>query len=168
MPDREQLEKMTEREINSLEILLWGRTMRSAVTLEEFVRLATEQGMTREAIKNALITDLNEGGRIFGEFRNAMRATGSGTLNRFRDVAQYSEMDIAETKYRWVAVLVNTCPDCEDRHAQIKTWNEWESEGLPRSGHTVCKQHCRCVLLSEKSLEVNVIKRLSRRKNIKK
>lgn len=164
MPDREKAQVMIDREMETMQIVLWGRTMRSAVTIEEYVQVAVSQGMSKKAIRDYLLKDLEEGGRIFGEFRNAIKATGNGSLNRFRDVAQYSDMDIGEKKYRWVAVLVNTCPDCEDRHAKVRSWDEWEALGLPRSGNTVCKQHCRCVLLPEESVEVDVIKRGKRKK----
>ena len=55
-----------------------------------------------------------------------------------------------------------TCPDCKDRHNRVKTWDEWEEEGLPRTGATVCMQYCHCVLIPEKFIEIGEIDRSKR------
>ena len=151
------------REIETLEIFLWGPSMRGAVSIEEFVRASKAQGVSDAVIKADLLTDLNEGGRIFGEFRNAIRATGEGSVNRFRDLPVYSEFGTGQQMYRWVAVLSNTCPTCEDLHGNVMTWEEWETNGVPRARKTECKQHCRCVLLPAESTEMEPVKRARRK-----
>lgn len=42
-----------------------------------------------------------------------------------------------------------TCPDCLPRinSEEVKTLKEWESIGTPRSGWSVCGEHCRCDLV---------------------
>jgi hypothetical protein len=97
--------------------------------------------------------DLAEGGRIFGEFRRALVPTFSGSVNRFRDVGSLLSFDI-KSVFRWIAVLINTCPDCLERHGRTHTWGEWEEEGLPRAGATVCKEHCKCVLIPADATEL--------------
>ncbi len=159
MPNKEELTALTQREFETLEIYLWGSSMRSAVTIEEFIKVSLAQGASKEAVKEYLLNDLKTGGRIFGEFKSATKATAKGSVHRFRDTAEFSELGTGGQKYRWVAVLVNTCPDCEVRHGVIKTWDDWEAEGLPRAGYTVCKQHCRCVLFPAESTEMEIIKR---------
>lgn len=154
MPDKEIFDKLSDREIETLQIMLWAKAARTSVTIEEYVQIRVLQGASYESIRNDLLTDLNEGGRIFGEFRRAIRATANGTINRFRDNAQFSELGIDKT-YKWAAVLVRTCPDCMDRHGREQTWEEWEAEGLPRTGQTVCKENCRCMLIPG---EMSVIK----------
>ena len=53
-------------------------------------------------------------------------------------------------RFRWVSVgSPNVCPDCESRIDQVLTWNEWEAEGLPASGFSVCKENCYCQLVPE-------------------
>ena len=39
------------------------------------------------------------------------------------------------------------CVDCKGRIGVIKTWNQWESVGLPSSGFSVCKAYCYCQLV---------------------
>ena len=158
MPDKEILKAGIDRELEVLEIALTTKVTRTAVTLEEYINIRLTQGVTLKAIETDLLKDLEEGGRIFGEFRNAMKATYGGSLLRFRDIGQVAEIGI-DTKYRWVAVLINTCPDCLVRHGNVATWDKWEAEGLPRTGQTVCKENCKCVLIPDKATKTEPIYR---------
>ena len=146
------------REIATLDIVLAAKVGRTALTLEEYIRVRHAQGATLEIIRADLLTDLEEGGRIFGEFINALKPTFGGSIHRFRDIGVLAENG-AKQKYRWVAVLVNTCPDCLDRHNKIKLWADWEEDGLPRTGAKVCKENCKCVLLPEKVTELEPVMR---------
>lgn len=147
-----------EKELTTLDIVLAAKIGRSALTLEEYIQMRQSQGATMEAIRSDLLTDLETGGRIFGEFKNALMPTFVGSTRRFRDVGALAEMGIS-TKYRWVAVLINTCPDCLKRHNQVQDWTQWEEEGLPRSGATVCGQNCHCVLIPAEAVELEPVKR---------
>lgn len=144
------------RELSTLDIILSSKVGRTALALEEYIQMRLAQGSTLEIIRNDLLTDLKEGGRIFGEFINSLKPTFAGSTSRFRDIGALAEMGIS-TKYRWVAVLINTCPDCLERHNQSKKWEDWESEGLPRTGATVCKEHCKCVLIPEEATALEPI-----------
>jgi len=165
VPDKEALTALVIREIKSLEILLWGGAMRSAITLEEYIGLRVAQGVGKEIIKAELLLDLETGGRIFGEFRRSVQATANGSIHRFRDAGMTSEIGL-DTNYKWVAVLVNTCPDCMDRHGREQSWEEWENEGMPRTGHTVCRQNCKCMLIPEDATNTEVIKRDKRKSRL--
>jgi len=155
---RKSAQDRVDRELNSLDILLLGRVERTALTIEEYIDFRLAQGATLDIIKADLLIDLEEGGRIFGAFRNSLRPTFEGSTSRFRDVGALSEMGISG-EYQWVAVLVNTCPDCLDRHGDIKTMAEWEIEGVPRSGATVCAENCKCVLLPAEVAELTPVYR---------
>lgn len=162
MPKQDELfTEFLDREIQAMEIFLAAKASKTAITLEEYIQTRILLGASKESIEADLVKDLEEGGRIFSEFRNAIRATSNGIINRVRDNAVFSEVGI-DTQYRWVAVLVNTCPDCLDRHNRVQKWDEWESEGLPRTGQTVCKENCRCVLLPSSTIEIAPIKREKR------
>lgn len=149
-----------EKELITLDIILVAKIDRTALTLEEYIQMRLSQGTNLEIIREDLLTDLKEGGRIFGEFRNAIKPTFFGSTSRFRDIGELAELGLTG-KWRWVAVTlgteIKTCPDCEDRHNLVKTWNEWEAEGLPRTNATVCEQWCRCVLVSEEAVETGPI-----------
>jgi len=145
-----------DKELATLEIVVNGKIGRTLITLEEYIQMRQAQGATLEVIRADLLTDLEQGGRIFGEFINAMKPTFAGSINRFRDVGTLTELGV-DIKYRWVAVLINTCPDCLERHNQSQKWEDWEAEGLPRSGATVCGQNCKCVLIPEEIAEAEPI-----------
>lgn len=147
-----------QRELETMEIFLVAKASRTAITIEEYIQTRLKQGADPAVIEADLIKDLEEGGRIFGEFRNAVQATAKGVINRSRDNAIFADLGIA-TPYRWVAVLRNTCPDCLERHNQVKTWLEWELEGLPRTGMTVCRDNCQCLLLPAATTETEPIQR---------
>lgn len=158
---RKLFNEFAEREGETMEIFLISKMQRTRITLEEYVQVRRLQGTSKEIIEKELLEDLEEGGRIFGEFRNAIRATANGIINRSRDNAVFSSVGV-DQKYRWVAVLVNTCPDCLERHGKVMAWEEWEDEGLPRTGQTVCRENCRCVLLPAETTAIEPIKREKR------
>lgn len=160
-PDEQKdkiLNDLNQREIETMEIFLTSRATRTAVTIEEYIQSRLKQGTDPAVIEADLLKDLNEGGRIFGEFRTAIRSTTKGVINRTRDNAIFADLGIL-TPYRWIAVLKNTCQDCLERHNQVKTWAEWELEGLPRTGATICKDNCQCLLLPSATTEIDPIMR---------
>lgn len=166
MTDFNSFNDMTNFEAEAMLILLTSKATKSALTIEEFINLARLQGATDAAIKKELLADLEEGGRLFGEFRNAIAATSNGVIARMRDSAQFAE-DLDVQDYLWVAVLSNSCPDCVERHGQIKTMDEWEQEGLPRAGFTVCKEHCQCILVDASKSVLKPIVRGTRLRSAK-
>lgn len=155
------LNALVTRELQTLEIYLTAKASRTAISLEEYINTRLLQGASEQSIERDLIDDLENGGRIFSEFRNAIRATTNGSIHRSRDTAMFSDegKTIAQEQYRWTAVLINTCPDCLDRHGRAQTLAEWEAEGLPRSGVTVCKENCKCVLLPARTVALEPIQR---------
>lgn len=147
------------REIEIMEIYLWANAARSAITIEEYVRTRILAGTSPEIIRQELLTDLKAGGRIFGEFTKAISATANGIMARTRDIAQIDEHGL-DQPFRWVAVIdKRTCPDCDVRHNKVKMWDDWEAEGLPRTGATICRHFCRCVLTPEDAPVVEPVKR---------
>jgi len=61
-----------------------------------------------------------------------------------------------ELTFTWRAVGDKSmCPDCADRHGLNGfTLDEWQSRGLPGTGHTQCQGNCRCVMLPDNLLTV--------------
>ena len=158
MPDAKDLNQNINIDLSTMQIVLRSKAERTSITLKEFIKMSLLNGGSRESIEAELLKDLNEGGRIFGEFRNSVKATTNGVMNRFRDSGEFSEL-LNAPQWRWVAVLVNTCPDCIERHGKVMSMDEWEQEGLPRTGHTVCKENCKCVLLPADSTILEPIRR---------
>lgn len=147
------------KELNTLEIVLTSKVEKTAITLEEYINLRLSQGVSEKVLEADLLKDLEEGGRIFGEFRNALKSAWAGSTGRLRDVGELAELGL-DGLWKWCAVLVNTCPDCVERHNQVKTWNEWEMIGLPRTNATVCEQHCKCVVIPAEIVQAEPVKRV--------
>ena len=115
--------------------------------LEKSVSNMMVNGMTDDAIKTVLETDMKEGGRIFGQFRNDIKSQVVFSINQSAKLGQYKHYDMDKMLFTWVTVGGHkVCPDCDARTGQIKSWAEWEAEGLPGSGWSVCKGYCYCVL----------------------
>ena len=159
MVDPEFADSLVAREIDIMEIYLWANAARSAITIDEYVKTRILSGASKAVIRKELLTDLKEGGRIFGEFTNAIKATANGVMSRTRDIAQIDEHGL-DQPFRWVAILdKRTCPDCEARHNNVKMWDQWETEGLPRTGATRCRHYCRCILTPSNAPEIEPVKR---------
>lgn len=156
--DNDLFDELITKELTVMEIHLEAKAGRTAISIEEYFKSRIAQGVSPETIGKELIDDLENGGKFFNEFRNAIKATAHGNMMRINDAAIAGENGM-DVKYRWIAVFRNTCPDCINRHGEIKTWDSWEAEGLPRSGNTVCGDNCQCMLLPADTTELAPINR---------
>lgn len=132
----------------SMKVSLKAAVTKTTNTLQEYIQKQLLAGVSQDVIRENLSKDLEAGGRIFGEFRNAVKATTQGTIGKQATDAYLSEFG-TEISYTWIAALVNTCEDCLGRHGEVNSYPEWESQGLPRSGWSVCRENCQCVLIPE-------------------
>ena len=158
MADEKLFDEQMARELDAMSIYLTTKAGKTALTLDEFIQSRLLLGSSAQDIESMLLDDLDNNGRIFSEFRRAIKSTARGSINRVRDIGDFSEEGV-DRNYRWSAVLVKTCPDCLERHGQVKTWEGWEAEGLPRTGATVCRENCHCILVPEQFRELEPIKR---------
>lgn len=158
MPNENDFDRLFAKELNAMRLFLSTKVNKTSLTLQEYIQSRLALGTDLEVIRTELIDDLVNNGRMFSEFRRAIKSTATGSVNRVRDNGYFSEFG-TETVYRWVAVLVKTCPDCLERHGKVKRWEEWEAEGMPRTGATVCRENCHCVLVPENYSELEPINR---------
>lgn len=145
----DKIRKRLKVQMASMEIGLSAAVTRTVASLNEIVDRLRLQGLSEKAILTQLEQDLAEGGRVFGEFRRAVKSTTEGTIGSISTDAYLDEFG-TDIDFTWIAALVNTCDDCISRHGDVRQYDEWEKAGLPRSGWSVCKQHCQCVLIPEK------------------
>ena len=142
----------------------------TAIKLDELVGEMIRMGMSREEIRNVLLVDLKEGGRLFGEFRNAIKnITGQAITNASATAERFVYEESKVKEFRWVTAGNNVCPDCERRAGRIEARGYWESVGLPRSGFSVCRGNCNCRIVpatySEDKIE-EVKRRAERKKEL--
>ncbi len=58
--------------------------------------------------------------------------------------------------FEWVTIGdQSVCDDCQDRDGRQQTMAEWEAEGLPRDGATICGDRCRCSLIPTSYLDAD-------------
>jgi len=148
--EEENTQNLKEEDEN---ILLWatlgiGYGIDIFITrLEREIALLRNAGITERAIVDILGNDFATNGRIFGEFRNTIkRGIVSATMHASRlgqDKVYGNSIEM-----QWVSVgSPRICVDCQDRIGEVRTWDEWESLGLPASGFSVCKEFCYCQLI---------------------
>ena len=114
--------------------------------INQQVALMTSNGLSKEAINDVLRADMQGGGRLFGQLQNNTKEQLSGAINQSSRLGQNSEYT-ENDKFIWVTVAGHkVCMDCAGRAGQVMTYGEWESEGLPGTGWSVCKGFCYCII----------------------
>ena len=137
----------------NLQIIIGSQLSKNAaetvLTLEQLITQMQENDMTKDQIRQALMADLNEGGRLFGAFRNQVKNTvknGSGMAANESSKAAFEKAGVKE--YKWVAVGdKSVCKSCERRHGEIGSMDHFKTIGVPRSGFSICQSACRCQLV---------------------
>ena len=86
-----------------------------------------------------------------GRYFNAITAATQGYVFKVADSAMqdaFAFKDI-QNSMRWVTFFTKSCHECAALHNMVLDYKEWKYRGLPRSGVTVCKSHCHCVIIPE-------------------
>lgn len=148
-PDKKnQINEAADRIFQALEINVQAKAERGALTLREYIETQKAMGVSDEILEQALLDDLTNGGRIFGEFNRGLGLDLTGRLGQLSNEASKIEFGPdPEKQMIWIAALVNTCPDCLPRHGEVDTQANWELRGEPRTGWSVCRLNCQCQLL---------------------
>ena len=137
----------------SLEILIANKLSKSAVettlTLEELINSMLQSGMGKDQVRQVLINDLNNSGRIFGTYKNQVKNTVKNGVGINANTSARKTFEEAGVKqYQCVAIGdKSVCPDCEPRHGTVNTLEYFRTVGLPRSGFSICQMNCRCQIL---------------------
>ena len=121
---------------------------RLVLDVNEFVQTMTVSGVSSETIFTALNADIKESGRIFGAFKNKSKAA---IANGIENASNISTSEVFNSKgvrrFTWVTAGGNVCPDCEDRAGMTGDISFFSTLGLPKSGFSVCREHCQCQLV---------------------
>jgi hypothetical protein len=112
------------------------------------VQTQAAAGMSANAIKAGLLNDMQTGGPVFGEIRNSVKGSLVEGINQSSRAGQFQALDPeSDTLFTWVTIAGHkVCLDCAPRGGQQKTLKEWEQEGLPGTGWSVCKGYCYCII----------------------
>jgi hypothetical protein len=112
------------------------------------VQTQAAAGISTNVIKAGLLNDMQTGGLVFGEIKNSVKSSLVEGINQSGRAGQFQALDPeSDTLFTWVTVAGHKiCMDCSPRGGEQKTLKEWEQEGLPGSGWSVCRGHCHCIL----------------------
>ena len=140
----------------------------TALTIEGLVGQLTASGMSKSAIKQTLLSDLQAGGAIFGSFKNQL---GAHTANGIERAGLFSTLQTYKDKgvevLQWVTISdKNSCQDCIDRHGEEGTLKYWQAVGLPMSGFSVCGANCRCEFVASGYKGENLDKPLTKKARV--
>lgn len=121
---------------------------RLVLDVNEFVETMTTSGVTSDTIFTALDSDLKDSGRIFGAFKNKSKATIANGIENASNISASEVFAQANIdRFMWVTAGGNVCPDCEDRAGMTGDISFFSTLGLPKSGFSVCREHCQCQLV---------------------
>ena len=103
-------------------------------------------GIAGTATQGMLATDMLTGGRVFGELRNSIKESLVEGINQSGQAGSFQAYDPdEETLFVWVTVAGHKiCADCAPRGGEQRKLREWENEGMPGTGWSVCGGHCYC------------------------
>jgi hypothetical protein len=126
-----------------------------ALTLTGLVQRMSTSGMSKEVIKETLLRDLREGGQIFGDFRKQFKSNMKWGIEEIARREFEQGLDKVDGMWEWLGISdKKICDDCEARNKKSpQKWIEWESEGLPGTGITICGSNCRCRMVIVESIE---------------
>lgn len=148
------IERVADDVIGALQINIRAKAVKTALTLQEYVDALRARGVADSVIRQNLDDDLTNGGRIFGEFFRGISMDVTGRMGELtRGVSGIKFGFQPDDNLTWVAVSITdgdkACPDCTPRHGEVDTYQNWVLRGLPKTGWSVCRTHCKCVLLRE-------------------
>ena len=140
---------MTLEELRETMIMTISATAeRMVIDLEELIETMRISGASASIIQTTLSTDLKESGRIFGAFRNKSKSIMANGVENASNISAIEVMEEAGVnRWMWVASGTNICPDCESRAGRTGTTEFFDLIGHPKSGFSVCREHCNCTLV---------------------
>ena len=119
---------------------------RFSASINKSVSTMRARGLSESSIQANLTKDMRAGRGAFGELKNSIKESTAQAINQTSRLGQISEYN-EFTNFMWVTVAGHkVCFDCAERSGAILTYEEWEGEGLPGTGWSVCKGYCYCIL----------------------
>lgn len=131
-----------------MQITIRATAERLVLDVNELVATMNVSGATSSEIFDTLSDDLATSGRIFGAFKNKAKASITNGIENAGNIASeriFNEAGVE--RFMWVTAGGNVCPDCEDRAGMTGKLSFFSNLGLPKSGFSVCREHCQCQLV---------------------
>jgi hypothetical protein len=105
-------------------------------------------GRSQDTIRASITTDIANGRLGVGQLRSQINDETEKLQQRFLGQATSDEMNTLDDELlMWYSIGRNTCKDCIARHGTVQTDDEWNIDGQPAMGQTICRTKCQCKLV---------------------
>lgn len=111
-------------------------------------RTQAASGIATSITRGQLAADMATTGAVFGELRNSIKESLAEGINQTSRAGSFQAYDPdADTMFTWVCVAGHRiCKDCAPRAGMSARLEDWEAQGMPGTGWSVCGGHCYCIL----------------------
>jgi len=103
-----------------------------------------------QQVIDVLLDDFDNDGALFRGLKRSLGNTVTSTAGNVENIVTVDQWEEERSGqvYTWICALRLTCPDCLPLHGTSQSYSEWKaSPGLPRTGWSVCRSHCECILI---------------------
>ncbi len=83
--------------------------------------------------------------QVEGDVERSLRTMTKAAIRNYQDARAQEISDKAI--WQCVDAGEDSCPSCEPRHGQVKTFKAWDRLGRPGSAALICSRECRCRLI---------------------
>ncbi len=144
VPTPAAIARMTDAEVNLL-LRRFGVGQDRVELMTQAVERAAQRLVGAEAPTPALVE------KVMASAQAAVRRELQVAAKELTRQYTTREMGVGgETVERWQAVMDKaTCDDCEARHGDVQTHEEWVADGEPGSRNLQCNGQCRCILVPD-------------------
>ena len=120
--------------------------------IDEFFLNAKISGRTHKDVVKELIKAAGDDKGFGVGFAKKIKRVGIDASRREaqqRAMMEYRKLAMPGELYKWVTVSGSPCPDCSLRAGVVLSWSQWQENGRPGDGRTICGFSCNCQLMPE-------------------
>ena len=115
------------------------------------VKVLQMQGMSNEDIIRRMVDDFKNQSGAWKTLEGKIGSTIDFGLNNAANFSANEEVVKAfpdSTGWQWMLEpTADHCETCLQRDGQVKSYQDWESVGVPGAFGTICRQYCQCTLI---------------------
>jgi hypothetical protein len=118
--------------------------------IDVFMKRASVAGYTENEILKQLVLASEQGTGPVAQLAKRLENVERDVLRREASAAEideYRKVSVPDEKWEWITISAKPCPDCEIRAGVVLTYDEWNDQGLPGDGRTICRSSCMCKLM---------------------
>ena len=163
LPKPENLAKLTPEQLRNIlhRFGIDGTEIRNQMLREQSQLASQISKLHRQGIKPDDTMRRQLHGRIKTLNKTLMRRMTGKAITQFQaERTRIQEEDnLSKRIWIWICCFKRSCESCIRRHNVVKSFNEWEKFGLPKSDNLVCDGNCNCqIYMREDILDMKIEK----------